>query len=68
MKEHTIHADAYELALISQGDTVTAIGLRAVEEHATTTLVFEVEDAETVGKLLVAHADVANGHEPRKWD
>jgi len=42
--------------------------LHAVEADGTrTTLALPLDDAERVGKLLVAHADYVAGRPPRDW-
>lgn len=68
MNDRTIEAERYEFSLGGQGDETTHVGLHAVEDDGTrTTLALDLRDAETVGRMLIAHADFVAGRPPRDW-
>ncbi|HEU0189652.1 MAG TPA: hypothetical protein VFR17_00005 [Mycobacterium sp.] len=68
-EHHVITGEFYEFSLgAPEGQTQpTHIGLHVINGNERTTIAFTQQDAEAVGKLLVAHADYMAGKPPRQW-
>lgn len=76
--DQLIRATGYEIGYHEDADTgerevVLRIGLplegqRHAPRIAGYVVPIHVNDAELMGRLLIAHADAINGREPRNWE
>lgn len=63
-----IDAASYDFLLDDETRDETYIGLRVnTRDGGSITIPMPGQDAETVGRLLIAHADYVAGRPPRSW-
>lgn len=68
MKQTFIHPNYFEFGLGGgtwENNKVTSVGLHCVDGNKRTIVILNAEDADNVGRMLIAHADYIKKHRPR---